>query len=167
MKKLFVGTYAPSTLGSFLRSFTLGHVRQLDAVARRWLVNLATITSITTGINDYALVDIDDTIKEVHGYQNQGSGYGHSGVRGLNAVIDIVSTPTRPGSCRPLSPSTSPALPAGSPAPTWAKRAPAPFAANSSTSQPDSQPQRGRSPCACPRTLNRVSCRCFVGGFVG
>ena len=33
MKKLFVGTYAPSTLGSFLRSFTLGHVRHLDAVA--------------------------------------------------------------------------------------------------------------------------------------
>ena len=35
MKKLFVGTYAPSTLGSFLRAFTFGHVRQLDAVAWR------------------------------------------------------------------------------------------------------------------------------------
>jgi len=76
MKKLFVGTYAPSTLGSFLRSFAFGHVRQLDAVAWRWLVNVAAVTSITTGIDDYALVDIDDTIKEVHGYQKQGSGYG-------------------------------------------------------------------------------------------
>jgi hypothetical protein len=93
MRKLFAGTYAPSTLGSFLRSFTFGHVRQLDAVAWRWLVNIATVTPIVTGIDDYALVDIDDTIKEVHGYQKQGSGYGYSGVRGLNALIGIVSTP--------------------------------------------------------------------------
>lgn len=35
MKKLFTSIYAPSTLGSFLRSFTFGHVRQLDAVASR------------------------------------------------------------------------------------------------------------------------------------
>ena len=33
MGKVFTGAYAPSTLGSFLRSFTFGHVRQLDAVA--------------------------------------------------------------------------------------------------------------------------------------
>jgi hypothetical protein len=92
MKKLFVGAYAPSTLGSFLRAFTFGHVRQLDAVARRWLVNLSSATPIVTGIDEYALVDIDDTIKEVHGYQKQGSGYGYSGVRGLNALIGIVST---------------------------------------------------------------------------
>lgn len=39
MKKLFVGAYAPSTLGSFLRAFTFGHVRQLDATAWRWLVS--------------------------------------------------------------------------------------------------------------------------------
>lgn len=96
MRKLFAGTYAPSTLGSFLRSFTFGHVRQLDAVAWRWLVNVAAITPIVTGIDDYALVDIDDTIKEVHGYQKQGSGYGYSGVRGLNALIGIVSTSTAP-----------------------------------------------------------------------
>jgi hypothetical protein len=93
MKKLFVGAYAPSTLGSFLRAFTFGHVRQLDAVAWRWLVNVAAVAPIVAGINDYALVDIDDTIKEVHGYQKQGSGYGYSGVRGLNALIGIVSTP--------------------------------------------------------------------------
>lgn len=41
IKKLFFGTYAPSTLGSFLRAFTFGHVRKLDAVAWRWLVNAA------------------------------------------------------------------------------------------------------------------------------
>jgi len=93
MKKLFVGTYAPSMLGSFLRSFTFGHVRQLDAVARRRLVNVAAHTPIVAGIDDYALVDIDDTIKEVYGYQKRGSGYGYSGVRGLNALIGIVSKP--------------------------------------------------------------------------
>src|SRR5450830_1236394 len=94
MKKLFVGTYAPSTLGSFLRAFTFGHVRQLDAVAWRWLANVAMVAPIVTGIDDYALVDIDDTIKEVHGYQKQGAGFGYSGVRGLNALLGIVSTTT-------------------------------------------------------------------------
>ena len=94
MKKLFVGAYAPSTLGSFLRAFTFGHVRQLDAVACRWLTNVATVAPIVTGIDEFALVDIDDTIKQVHGYQKQGSGYGYSGVRGLNALIGIVSTAT-------------------------------------------------------------------------
>jgi len=93
MRKLFTGAYAPSTLGTFLRAFTFGHVRQLDAVAWRWLVNLAATAPVVAGIDDFALVDIDDTIKEVHGYQKQGSGYGYSGVRGLNALIGIVSTP--------------------------------------------------------------------------
>jgi len=35
MGKIFTNAYAPSTLGSFLRAFTFGHVRQLDAVAAR------------------------------------------------------------------------------------------------------------------------------------
>ena len=39
------------------------------------------------------LVDIDDTIIEVHGYTKQGSGYGYSGVRGLNALLATVTTP--------------------------------------------------------------------------
>ncbi len=39
--RLFTGVRAPSTLGTFLRSFTFGHVRQLDAVASRLLINLA------------------------------------------------------------------------------------------------------------------------------
>ena len=41
------------------------------------------------------LVDIDDTIIEVHGHGKQGSGYGYSGVRGLNALIATVTTDTR------------------------------------------------------------------------
>src|SRR5674476_542170 len=38
------------------------------------------------------MVDIDDTISEVHGYGKQGSGYGYSGVRGLNAILATVTT---------------------------------------------------------------------------
>jgi hypothetical protein len=38
---VFDRPYAPSTLGSFLRTFTFGHVRQLDAVATRFLCGLA------------------------------------------------------------------------------------------------------------------------------
>ena len=37
MRRLFAGVRAPSTLGTFLRTFTFGHVRQLDAVASRLL----------------------------------------------------------------------------------------------------------------------------------
>ena len=52
MRKLFTGAYAPSTLGSFLRAFTFGHVHQLDAVASRWLTNLAAVAPIMAGIDD-------------------------------------------------------------------------------------------------------------------
>jgi len=41
MGRLFIGSRAPSTLGTFLRSLTFGHVRQLDAVASRLLINVA------------------------------------------------------------------------------------------------------------------------------
>lgn len=91
MKKLFIGTYAPSTLGSFLRAFKFGHVRQLDAVASRWLKSLTEAAPIIGAGSELALVDIDDTIKAVHGYQKEGSGYGYSGVRGLNALIGVLS----------------------------------------------------------------------------
>ncbi len=92
MRRVFDGCYAPSTLGSFLRAFRFGHVRQLDAVASRFLAGLAERTPLTAGIGDYALLDVDDTIVEVSGHAKQGSGYGYSGVRGLNALLATVST---------------------------------------------------------------------------
>lgn len=94
MNRLFTSIYAPSTLGSFLRSFTFGHVRQLDAVASRLLTGLATRTPLVTGIHQRPLVDIDDTIIEVHGHRKQGAGFGYSGVRGLNAALATVTTDT-------------------------------------------------------------------------
>ena len=94
MKRIFTACYAPSTLGSFLWPFTFGHVRQLDAVASRFLGNLATQVPLfgSPGTEDLVYVDLDDTIVEVHGYQKQGSWYGYSGVRGLNALLAIAST---------------------------------------------------------------------------
>ena len=95
MPTVFARPYAPSTLGSFLREFRFGHVRQLDAVASRFLGRLAEQTPLIAAApdtDDRVMVDIDDTIIEVHGYAKQGSGYGYSGVRGLNALLAVVST---------------------------------------------------------------------------
>src|SRR4051795_9307569 len=94
MGKVFTGAYAPSTLGSFLRSFAFGHVRQADAVASRFLLNLAEHTDLLGRVEDAGTVilDLDDTIIEVHGYQRQGAAFGYSGVRGLNALLATVST---------------------------------------------------------------------------
>lgn len=95
MGRVFTNAYAPSTLGSFLRSFTFGHVRQLDAVASRFLTGLsiqAPLVLTPPGTAERVMLDIDDTIIEVHGYAKQGSGYGYSGVRGLNAILATAST---------------------------------------------------------------------------
>ena len=98
MKKLFTQIYAPSTLGSFLRKFTFGHVRQLDAVASRFLAALAGLTWVLgnpqqpAASTGYGLIDVDDTIIEVHGHKKQGAGFGYSRVRGLNALIATLAT---------------------------------------------------------------------------
>lgn len=95
MSTLFDRIYAPSTLGSFLRAFTFGHVRQLDAIASRFLVGLAAqapaLAPATS--SNYVFADVDDTIIEVHGHKKQGSGFGYSKVRGLNALLATVTTP--------------------------------------------------------------------------
>ncbi len=93
MGRLFDRTYAPSTLGSFLREFRFGHVRQLDAVASRTLANLAVNAPLLQASDgERVMVDLDDTIIEVHGYQKQGAGFGYSGIRGLNALLATAST---------------------------------------------------------------------------
>jgi hypothetical protein len=108
MGRVFARAYAPSTLGSFLRAFTFGHVRQLDAVASRFLIAVAGLTrllgaradpaALTTDTDaheaSYALLDVDDTIIEVHGHAKQGAGFGYSGVRGLNALLATLATAT-------------------------------------------------------------------------
>ena len=95
MSRLFDRVYAPSTLGSFLRSFKFGHVRQLDAVSSRFLAALTSESpSLLPAGDEYTFVDIDDTIIEVDGSLQQGASFGYSGVRGLNAVLATASTRT-------------------------------------------------------------------------
>jgi hypothetical protein len=90
--RVFKNAYAPSTLGSFPRAFAFGHVRQLDAVASRFLTGLAGVSPVVAGVEDLAIVDVDDTVVEVHGYAKQGAGFGYNQVRGLNALIATVSS---------------------------------------------------------------------------
>ncbi|MEP6651031.1 MAG: IS1380 family transposase [Lapillicoccus sp.] len=94
MGRLFTGIRAPSTLGTFLRAFTFGHVRQLDAVAAGFLVNLTKTAPVLGDAGVVTFLDVDDTVKATHGYTKQGAGYGYSGVKGLNALIATLSTPT-------------------------------------------------------------------------
>ena len=94
MKRLFTGVRAPSTLGTFLRAFTFGHVRQLDAVACRLLVGLCAQAPLLPGAAELVYVDIDDTLKQTYGYAKQGAGRGYTGVKGLNALLAVASTPS-------------------------------------------------------------------------
>jgi hypothetical protein len=93
MGRLFDGLRAPTTLGTFLRAVSFGHVRQFDAVAARLLIGLAAQTPVLAGADQVTYLDIDDTIRETHGYAKQGVGYGYTGVKGLNALVATVSTP--------------------------------------------------------------------------
>ena len=78
---------APSTLGTFLRSFSWGHVRQLDRAAelaldRAWSSGAAPAVSEMT-------VDVDSTVCEVHGKAKQGAAYGHTGVLGYHPLVAV------------------------------------------------------------------------------
>ena len=94
MRRLFAGVRAPSTFGTFLRAFSFGHVRQLDRIGALLVGRLARCTPLLPGADQIAFVDVDDTIKRTYGYAKQGAGYGYSGVKGLNALLATVCTPT-------------------------------------------------------------------------
>jgi hypothetical protein len=94
MDRLFAGIRAPSTLGTFLRSFTFGHVRQLESVAAAVLTELAGSTPLLLGAEQVTFLDLDDTMRETHGYAKQGVGYGYNKIKGLNALLATMSTPT-------------------------------------------------------------------------
>jgi hypothetical protein len=76
---------APSTLGTFLRAFTFGHVRQLDrilgqALQRAWAAG--------AGPADGRLVvDVDSFVGEVHGQAKQGAAFGYTRVRGYHPIL--------------------------------------------------------------------------------
>ena len=93
MGRLLGEVRAPTTLGTCLRGFRFGHVRQLDAIASRLLVALSARTPLLAGADRVAYLDLDDTMRETHGYAKQGAGYGYSKVKGLNALLAVVSSP--------------------------------------------------------------------------
>ena len=76
---------APSTLGTFLRSFGFGHVRQLDRVLAE---TIGRAWSVGAGPGRERLViDIDSFIGQVHGSGKQGAGFGYSGERGYHPIL--------------------------------------------------------------------------------
>jgi hypothetical protein len=83
------GVLAPSTLGTFLRSFTWGHARQLDRVsgellARAWRAG--------GGPGDEPVtVDVDSTICETYGLAKQGGVFGHTRVRGYHPLVAAIA----------------------------------------------------------------------------
>ena len=79
------GVAAPSTLGTFLRAFTFGHVRQLDRVLGE---SLTRAWSAGAGPGDERLVvDVDSFVGEVHGYAKQGTGFGYTHKRGYHPIL--------------------------------------------------------------------------------
>jgi hypothetical protein len=80
---------APSTLGTFLRSFTFGHVRQLDRVLGETL-RRAWALGAGPGADQVVIV-VDSTICEVCGKAKHGAGYGYSKVLGYHPLIAIMA----------------------------------------------------------------------------
>jgi hypothetical protein len=76
---------APSTLGTFLRAFTFGHVRQLDRVLAECLCR-AWATGAGPG-DERLIVDVDSFVGEVYGYDKQGAGYGYTHKRGYHPIV--------------------------------------------------------------------------------
>ncbi len=76
---------APSTLGTFLRAFTFGHVRQLDrvlgeALTRAWRAGAG------PGLARL-VIDVDSFVGEVHGYLKQGASFGYTKKRGYHPLL--------------------------------------------------------------------------------
>ena len=76
---------APSTLGTFLRAFSFGHVRQLDRVLD---VALKRAWAAGAGPGELPLViDLDSFIGEVYGYEKEGAGYGYTHRFGYHPLL--------------------------------------------------------------------------------
>jgi hypothetical protein len=100
MGRLFGGVYAPSTLGSFLRALSWGHVRQLESAARAFLAGLVAAAPLLPGVGQIAYVDVDSLLRRVYGHAKAGAAHGHAKVggygvllRGLSPLVATVCTP--------------------------------------------------------------------------
>ena len=81
---------APSTLGTFLRSFRWGHVRQLDRVSRELL---ARVWKPGAGPGDAPFtIDLDSTICETYGLAKEGARHhGYTGARGYHPLLAVAA----------------------------------------------------------------------------
>ncbi|TDT98051.1 DDE family transposase [Streptomyces sp. 846.5] len=94
MARAFGGIRAPSTLGTFLRSFTHGHNRQLHRVHRQFLAELARHAPLLPGADQVMFIDIDPTHRRVYGHAKQGAEVGRlKGQRTLHPILATLSTP--------------------------------------------------------------------------
>ncbi len=94
LPRLFGGIRAPSTLGTFLRHVSYGHVAQLEAVSAEVLTRMRQrCPNLLPGIDQLAFVDIDAKITEVYGPNKEGARFGYTRKRGLNFLIVTLSTP--------------------------------------------------------------------------
>src|SRR5829696_1368315 len=93
----FAGVRAPSTLGTFLRAFTHGHVQQFNAVLRQTLIRLAErapLLAAGQGGDLVVFVDLDSTHRQVYGYAKQGAAVGrHKGKKTLHPLLVTACTP--------------------------------------------------------------------------
>lgn len=76
---------APSTVGTFLRAFSFGHVRQLDrvnelALGRAWATGAGPGDGPVT-------VDVDSTVIETYGYAKAGAAFGYTRRRGYHPLL--------------------------------------------------------------------------------
>ena len=96
MSSVFGSVYAPSTLGSHLREYTHGHVKQLAAVSSGFLAALGAKTPLLPAPagkdKGMVFVDIDDTVIEVFSAKKQGAGFGYNSTRGLNGLLVTATT---------------------------------------------------------------------------
>jgi len=84
------GVKSASTVGTFLRSFTWGHVRQLDRVGRELLAR-AWSAGAGPGAAPFT-IDLDSTICETYGLQKQGAlHHGYTGVRGYHPLLAVAA----------------------------------------------------------------------------
>lgn len=85
LSRLLGAVAAPSTIGTFLRAFTFGHVRQLDqllaeTLARAWQAGAGPGRGRLT-------IDVDSFIGEIHGYKKQGAAFGYTRQRGYHPLV--------------------------------------------------------------------------------
>lgn len=94
---------APSTLGTFLRAFSFGHVRQFEAVVGK-VLERAWVLGAGPG-SSRLVVDVDSTICQVEGKNKQGAAYGYTKVLGYHPILatradtgEIIAARMRKGS---------------------------------------------------------------------